>query len=1149
VGNSPLKVLLVEDNEDDYLIIRDLLADVDAERFDLKWAETYEAGLDSIRSGWPDILLVDHYLLGHTGLELLEESLRIGAAQPIILMTGQGDYDIDLRAMHAGAADYLLKNELTPHLLERALRYAVERQNAKAALAASKAALESSVAALEVALTAQQLVSQQNSLLSAAVSNLIDGVVITDPQQPDNPVVFANDAFYELTGYSPAETIGHNCRFLQGPKTDQAVVRELHEAIAERRPFRGVLLNYRKDGSTFWNGLKINPVFDDAGKLINFVGLQADVTARREAEEALRESEARFRRVVDSGMIGVFFWDKDSITQANDAFLSLLGYTQSDLEKGLIHWDNIATPGSEERDQQSLQELSLTGKCMPYERDFVRKDGSIIPVLAGAALLHKDKEQGVSFVLDVSERKEAELALRYRSEFEALIAQISTDFLDLPSDKVDTGICNALNAIGTFAGVDRAYVFSWSDNLLFNTHEWCAEGIEAQKEKHQGVSASDFPWAKQRLQALQTIHIVRVADLPEAARAERKSFEARGTQSIVIVPMVYRGALVGHVGFETIRRERSWSDDDMALLRLVGEMFVNALQGAEAERELRRANDLLEQRVHERTAQIEAANAALRSEITVRRNTEEELRHSETRYRAIVENQTEFISRFKPDGTLTFINDAYCRYHGAAMEELLGFNFFDMVPKEAHAAMRQFLSQLTPEHPVDTYENPVTLPTGEMRWHQWTDRAFFDEEGQVVEYQGVGRDITERKNAEEALAKAHIEAQLARQEAERANRAKSEFLSRMSHELRTPLNAIIGFSQILDMHNSNLTLRQQQGVQQIQKAGHHLLKLINEVLDISRVESEHMELSIEPLLFSEVLQEALEMMRPIAAQSEVMLLADKAQLCEQYVSADRQRLRQVLINLLSNAIKYNRPQGHVEISCSIENAGMLRVCIRDTGIGMTPEQMERLFMPFERLHAAHTTVEGTGLGLALSHRLMALMDGSLEAQSVRGQGSSFYCHIPLAPSPATAHPKVLLEANKERKQNVSIEPVRHTILSIEDNPANFLLIESIFEAHTSVQLLQAMQGRVGIELACQHRPDLILLDLHLPDISGEEVLQALKKFPGTRQIPIVVVSADATEKQINNLLANGAQEYLTKPLNVQQLIQVVEKMLNKNSSA
>jgi CheY-like chemotaxis protein/nitrogen-specific signal transduction histidine kinase len=391
----------------------------------------------------------------------------------------------------------------------------------------------------------------------------------------------------------------------------------------------------------------------------------------------------------------------------------------------------------------------------------------------------------------------------------------------------------------------------------------------------------------------------------------------------------------------------------------------------------------------------------------------------------------------------------------------------------------------------------------------------------------VVRDITASKSFEEALRKA-------KEEAERANCAKSEFLSRMSHELRTPLNAIVGFGQLLELEE--LDEREQESVEQILKAGRHLLELINEVLDISRIESGTMSMSVEPVHLGSLLADSLSLVRPLAERDDLRMLADPAG-ADVYVSADRHRLKQVLVNVLSNAIKYNRPGGEVRVGLRPSRDGYVELAISDTGRGISPEGLERLFSPFDRLGAERTEVEGTGLGLAVSMHLIQAMGGTINAESNLEEGTTIKLELPRAEVEVPEAEDVRATDTRAKDAN------RGCVAYLEDNPSNLTLVERTLERLPGVKLISATQGGLGLELIREHHPDLVLLDLHLPGLSGAEVLQRLKADDSTSGIPVVVVSADATPGQIEHLKDLGAVAYLTKPVDVRQLLETVDGIL------
>ena len=482
------------------------------------------------------------------------------------------------------------------------------------------------------------------------------------------------------------------------------------------------------------------------------------------------------------------------------------------------------------------------------------------------------------------------------------------------------------------------------------------------------------------------------------------------------------------------------------------------------------------------------------------------------------------------------VNTAFCKMVGYSNAELRQRTAEDITFSEDIEPGRQLAQDLLNGTTRGTGDKRYVHQNGEVLWVSRTASIIRDEKGEPQHFLLMVEDISERKQTEKALRDA-------KEEADRANHAKSDFLSRMSHELRTPLNSILGFGQLLDRQSP--TDAQRPRIRYILSAGRHLLNLINEVLDISRIEAGNLQLSLEPVCVEEAISEALDLMRPLASERAIGLATTSSLDAASYVLADRQRLKQVLLNLLSNAVKYTAMHGMVTLSFTKSDNGMMRIQVRDTGAGIPVEKLARLFTPFDRLGAEQSAVEGTGLGLALCQRLLSAMHGSLGVNSTPGIGSTFWLELPHADSPfqtlAAQKPAPVVE-------DVAPEDARR-ILYIEDNFSNVTLVEQMLAERPALELLTAVQGRVGLELARKHEPDLILLDLHLPDVPGWQVLGQLKADQATRDIPVVVISADATAPQIKRLLSAGASAYLTKPLDIAEFFRVIDAALSPAGAA
>jgi protein-histidine pros-kinase len=507
-----------------------------------------------------------------------------------------------------------------------------------------------------------------------------------------------------------------------------------------------------------------------------------------------------------------------------------------------------------------------------------------------------------------------------------------------------------------------------------------------------------------------------------------------------------------------------------------------------------------------------------------------ERKQAEEQFRILVEASPNGMLMVDGEGTILLINTQIEAQFGYKREELLGQSVELLVPGTMRTRHRQ--------HRKEFFAHPKPRQMGMVR-----DLLGLRKDGSEVPLEislnpiqtaeGLRVlasivDITERKQLEES--------RLAKLSADRANQAKSEFLSRMSHELRTPLNAVLGYAQMLEM--DPLSPKQVQRVQHILKGGRHLLALINEVLDITRIEAGRMTLSLEPVLVATVIGEAVDMVRPQAVARRIQLVIPVAQGEPVYVLAEQQRLKQVLLNLLSNGVKYNREGGTLTISEQIVSKNRYRLTVTDTGGGIPPALLSRLFTPFDRLEADSRT-EGTGLGLVLSRNLMTAMGGTISIESEVSRGTSFTLELPLSGPPAARAAPV---PSGKVEVSVPLSGKTVTVLYIEDNQSNYQLVEELVEKRPDVKLIGAMQGQLGVELAVAHRPDLILLDLNLPDIQGDEVLQRLRERPETAAIPVVMLSADALQKQVDKLLAAGARAYLTKPIEVEKFYALLDDL-------
>jgi PAS domain S-box-containing protein len=517
---------------------------------------------------------------------------------------------------------------------------------------------------------------------------------------------------------------------------------------------------------------------------------------------------------------------------------------------------------------------------------------------------------------------------------------------------------------------------------------------------------------------------------------------------------------------------------------------------------------------------------------------DQRLRDQQFYTRSLIESNIDALMTTDPRGIITDVNQQMEALTGCTRDELIGapFKNYFTDPERAEAGIRQVLSGSK----VTDYELTACARDGKETVVSYNATTFHDRDRKLQGVFAAARDVTERKRFERTLQENNIELERAMAAAEKANLAKSDFLSSMSHELRSPLNAILGFAQLINSDTPPPTPAQTANIDQILHAGWYLLELINEILDLAQVESGQLALSREPTSLVEVMLECQAMIEPQAQQRRIKMIFPKSGV-PQFVDADRTRLKQVLINLLSNAIKYNQANGSVVVECTMTTPDRTRVSVRDTGPGLAPELLSQLFQPFNRLGQERSTEQGTGIGLVMSKRLVELMGGLIGVESKVGSGSVFWFELNSSTEPqlgvdtteptAITHPEVRAGA-----------PLR-TMLYVEDNPTNLKLIEQLMERRSDIRLLSAKEAIMGIHLARVNRPDVILMDINLPGISGIEALEILRQDPETLHIPVIALSANARPRDIEKGLQAGFFRYLTKPIKVHEFMDTLDVAL------
>jgi PAS domain S-box-containing protein len=517
---------------------------------------------------------------------------------------------------------------------------------------------------------------------------------------------------------------------------------------------------------------------------------------------------------------------------------------------------------------------------------------------------------------------------------------------------------------------------------------------------------------------------------------------------------------------------------------------------------------------------------------------DQRLRDQQFYTRSLIESNIDALMTTDPRGIITDVNQQMEELTGCTRDELIGapFKNYFTDPDSAETAIMRVLGG----NKVTDYELTARARDGKETVVSYNATTFHDRDRKLKGVFAAARDVTERKRFEHTLQENNLELERAKAAAEKANLAKSDFLSSMSHELRSPLNAILGFAQLINSDSPPPTSSQAASIDQILHAGWYLLDLINEILDLAQIESGKLALSREPTSLADVMLECQAMIEPQAQKRGIRMTFPPAGV-PFFVDADRTRLKQVLINLLSNAIKYNQPNGTVAVECSMPTPDRVRISVRDTGAGLSPEKLQQLFQPFNRLGRERSSEEGTGIGLVMSKRLVELMGGLIGVDSVVGLGSVFWFELDSAIEPQLENYGV--DPSVAAPVQVHEGKPQRTLLYVEDNPANLKLIEQLIARRPDIRLLSARDGNLGIQIARASQPEVILMDINLPGISGIEALEILREDPVTSHIPVVALSANAMPRDIEKGLRAGFFRYLTKPIRVNEFMATLESAL------
>jgi PAS domain S-box-containing protein len=1035
-------------------------------------------------------------------------------------------------------------------------------------------------------ITARKKAEDNIRKLSRAVEQSPVSIVITNLE---GNIEYANAMACKITGYALEELLGQNPRLLKSGHTSESEYAEMWKTIIQGNDWKGVLKNKRKNGDLYWESATISPITDSNGNISHFIAIKEDITDHRRTEEELR----KFRVISDQSNYGTAIAELDGkIIYVNEAFAEMHGWEIHELigkQISIFHSERQLPRVSE-----LLELIRLNGGFVAEEVGRVRKDGTEFPSLMNVKTIFDVNNQPMfmaASALDISELKASEEALRISEEnlnHAQEIANMGSWVYNLKENKASWS-----NNYYRLIGHDPMLPPLSLEEIKLKVHpddRHLFEQKAAQMQNNQQVDSiyfrllmpdEKYKWIQSNMiplfenDALVSIQGVSI-DITEKREAEIRIKEQNDRLNAILKAMP---DLIFVADNEGTIHEYYISDAKKAVLSLseiIGTNISSLFPKKEAERQKSKINECLEKNTlvsyeyfvpidgqylffEARLAPMEGNKVlSFVRDITERKQSESEIK-----------KLTLAIEQSPVSIVITSLN-AIIQYASPAFYQITGYTPAEVIGKNTNILK----SGVTPD---DVYKNMwKTIEAGKTWQGEWINKKksgdlywesiaitpISDETGRTTSYLAVKQDITERKYAEREilelntslerkveertkdLEQSNIALRKARIEADLANQSKSEFLSRMSHELRTPMNSILGFAQLLEMGQLNDS--QRKGVSHIIRSGRHLLGLINEVLDISRIESGHISMSLEPVHLTNTITEVVDSVNPYAFSRNISIELIQNNSWNVYVKSDHQRLKQILINLINNAIKYNNEGGNVWIKVSEAKPGkstqpFTRVSVIDDGFGIAEENISKLFRPFERIGAQNTEIEGSGLGLSVVKKLIELMGGRIGIESKPDEGSTFWFELPQSISELerVENTGELAVAQNGRKK------ILGTILYIEDNVSNIELVEQILvTSRSGINLITNMYGTQAVELAKQHKPTLILLDLNLPDIHGSEVLKMLHHDTETKHIPVIVISADAMPNQLDNLLRAGAKHYLTKPIEVTNFLKVIDEFIH-----